>query len=143
MFIIGQLLQQVKHDEVGHWEDVVVKEAWTESVPIYEEKEVLICNGCGADITSDPWGHIEDQALAGNMACGSFHGDYQQVQVGTNTINHPAVVEKKWIVDKAAWVETVTTGHTCSGCGAKKQLEYLYMLFKYREYRLGTLFFVT
>lgn len=41
-------------------------------------------------------------------------------QTGTNTINHPAVVEKKWIVDKAAWVETVTTGHTCSGCGAKK-----------------------
>lgn len=24
------------------------------------------------------------------------------------------------VVDKAAWVETVTTGHTCSGCGAKK-----------------------
>ena len=65
------------------------------------------------------------------------------MEASTNTINHPAVVEKKWIVDKAAWVETVTTGHTCSGCRAKKQLEYLYMLFKYIEYRLGTLFFVT
>lgn len=112
--------EQVKHDEVGHWEDVVVKEAWTESVPVYEEQARDICNGCGKDITADPWGHIENEVLAGNTACGGYHTEYKQVQTGTNTINHPAVVEKKWIVDKAAWVETVTTGHTCSGCGAKK-----------------------
>ncbi|WP_298043008.1 hypothetical protein [uncultured Clostridium sp.] len=112
--------EQVKHDEVGHWEDVVVKEAWTESVPVYEEKEVAICNGCGADITNNIQQHIKDNVLAGNTACGGWHSEWKQVQTGTNTINHPAVVEKKWIVDKAAWVETVTTGHTCSGCGAKK-----------------------
>lgn len=109
---MGAVTEQVKHDEVGHWEDVVVKEAWTESVPVYEEQ--------ARDITADPWGHIENEVLAGNTACGGYHTEYKQVQTGTNTINHPAVVEKKWIVDKAAWVETVTTGHTCSGCGAKK-----------------------
>lgn len=117
---MGAVTEQVKHDEVGHWEDVVVKEAWIESVPVYEEQARSICNGCGQDITGNTTAHMKDQMLAGNMACGGYHVEYKQVQVGTNTINHPAVVEKKWIVDKAAWVETVTTGHTCSGCGAKK-----------------------
>lgn len=112
--------EQVKHDEVGHWETVVIKETWTESVPVYEEKEVAICNGCGADITNNIQQHMKDNALAGNTACGGWHSEWKQVQTGTNTINHPAVTDKKWIVDKAAWVETVTKGHTCSGCGAKK-----------------------
>ncbi|WP_394883695.1 hypothetical protein [Clostridium tertium] len=108
------------HDEVGHYEDVLVQNAWTEEVPIYEDKEVAICNGCGADITSDPWGHIEQQALAGNYSCGGFHTDWKQVQVGTNKINYNAVYEKKWVVDKAAWDETVTTGYKCSSCGETK-----------------------
>ena len=34
-------------------------------------------------------------------------------------INHPAVTEDRWVVDKAAWSETVTTGYKCS-CGATK-----------------------
>ncbi len=34
-------------------------------------------------------------------------------------VNHPAVTEKKWVVDKAAWTETVIVGHSCS-CGATK-----------------------
>ena len=31
-----------------------------------------------------------------------------------------AVTEKKWVVDKAAWDETVTTGYKCSSCGTTK-----------------------
>lgn len=110
----------VHHDEQGHNEKILVSEAWTEEIPIYEDKEVAICNGCGLDITSDPWGHIEQQALAGNYACGGFRTDWKQVQVGTNKINHDAVYEDKWVVDKASWDETVTTGYKCSSCGATK-----------------------
>lgn len=113
------ITEQVYHDEVGHWEDVVVTPAWTESIPVYEEREVAICNGCGADITSNIDKHMTDNILAGNMACTGWHTDYKQVQVGTNNVNHPAVTEKKWVVDKAAWTETVTVGHSCS-CGATK-----------------------
>ena len=111
------IIEQVHHDEVGHWEDVVVTPAWTESIPVYEEREVAICNGCGADITSNIDKHMTDNILAGNMACTGWHTDYKQIQVGTNNVNHPAVTEKKWVVDKAAWTETVTVGHSCS-CGA-------------------------
>ena len=110
----------IHHDEQGHNEKILVSEAWTEEIPIYEDKEVAICNGCGLDITSDPWGHIEQQALAGNYSCGGFRTDWKQVQVGTNKINHDAVYEDKWVVDKAAWDETVTTGYKCSGCSATK-----------------------
>ena len=109
----------VWHDEVGHYETVVIKDAWTEEVPIYEELPRSICNGCGLDITGDPWKHIEEQALAGNYACGGYHVEYVQTQTGTNKIEHPAVTEDRWVVDKAAWSETVTTGYKCS-CGATK-----------------------
>ena len=36
------------------------------------------------------------------------------------TLHHEAVYENKWIVDKPAWDETVTTGYRCSGCGETK-----------------------
>lgn len=110
----------VHHDEVGHWEDAVVKAAWTESIPVYEDQAREICNGCGADITADPYAHMEQQMDAGNMKCSGFTTEWKQIQVGTNNVNHPAVTEKKWVVDKAAWDETVTTGYKCSSCGATK-----------------------
>ena len=56
--------------------------------------------------------------LAGNVACGGYHTEYRQFQVGTNTIHHDAIYSKKWIVSSPAWVETVTTGYQCSDCGA-------------------------
>lgn len=109
----------INHPEEGHWENVVVKEAWTEVVPVYEDEERYICNGCGADITNDPDTHMYEALLAGNTKCAGYHTEWKKVQIGTETINHPAVTEKKWIVDKAAWTETVTTGYSCS-CGATK-----------------------
>ena len=110
----------VHHEEQGHYEKILVSEAWTEEVLIYEDKEVAICNGCGADITSNIQQHMKDNALAGNMACTGWHTEYKQVQVGTNKINHDAVYENKWVVDKAAWDETVITGYKCSSCSATK-----------------------
>ena len=40
-------------------------------------------------------------------------------QVGTEEIVHEAVYEKRWIVDKPAWDEKVSTGFKCE-CGATK-----------------------
>ena len=110
----------VYHEEQGHYENVVVKEAWTETKPKYETQERAICNGCGKDITSNPGKHMKEQMLAGIIECGGWHSEYKQVQVGTETINHQAVTERKWVIDKPAWTEKVVTGHKCSGCGATK-----------------------
>lgn len=109
----------VHHDEVGHDEQYVVTEAWDEEVPIYETVEISVCNNCGEDITEDPWGHVKKHMLAyeGN---GGYHAEWIEKQVGTNIVHHDAVYDTKWVVDQAAYDETVTTGYKCSGCGATK-----------------------
>lgn len=82
---------------------VVDKAAWDE--PKYENRERSICNGCGADITGDPWGHIEKAGRG--SSCSGYHGALVKVQVGT--IHH----------DETGHYESVTTGYKCS-CGATK-----------------------
>lgn len=109
----------VHHKEQGHYENVLVKPAWTEQVPVYEERERSICNGCGKDITGNTRQHIKEQALAGNYACGGYHSEWRKVKVGTKTVKHEEVYNKKWVVDKKAYDETVITGYKCS-CGATK-----------------------
>lgn len=109
----------VQHDEVGHFEEIIVSEPWTESIPVYESREIAICDGCGADITSDPWGHIQSQGSSENSNCSGFHSDWKQIQTGSKNVNHPAVYDKKWVVDAAAWNETVITGYKCN-CGETK-----------------------
>ena len=107
----------VHHEEQGHYENILVSEAWTEEIPIYEEQYRAICNTCGEDITENYAQHIKNHMLNGEG--GSYRNEVVQVQVGTDKIIHDAVYESKWIVDKAAWDETVTTGYSCS-CGATK-----------------------
>lgn len=109
----------VHHEEQGHYEKILVSEAWTEEVPIYEDKEVMICNDCGVELNaSNCYDHVENHLLNGGK--GSWREEWKKVQVGTNKINHDAVYEDKWVVDKAAWDETITTGYKCSSCGATK-----------------------
>ena len=109
----------VHHEEQGHYEKILVSEAWTEEVPIYEDKEVMICNDCGVELNaSNCYDHVENHLLNGGK--GSWREEWKKVQVGSNKINHDAVYQDKWIIDKAAWDETVTTGYKCSGCGETK-----------------------
>lgn len=112
------ITQQITHPEEGYWADELVSGAWTEEIPVYEERAREICNGCGLDITEDPWAHIDEQLDKDNYNCMGYHTEYRQFQVGTNTVYHDAIYSKKWIVSKPAWVETVTTGYQCSDCGA-------------------------
>ena len=108
----------VHHEEQGHYEKILVSEAWTEEVPIYEDKEVMICNDCGVELNaSNCYDHVENHLLNGGK--GSWREEWKKVQVGSNKINHDAIYQDKWIIDKAAWDETVTTGYSCS-CGATK-----------------------
>lgn len=107
----------VHHKEQGHYENVLVKPAWTEKVPVYEEKAVTICNTCGKDITGKTAEHAKKHMLNGEN--GSYRTEWRNIQVGTKTVKHEAVYKKKWVVDKKAYDETITTGYKCS-CGATK-----------------------
>lgn len=106
----------IEHQEEGHHEDVLLKEAWTEEVPIYEMVAVEICNTCGADITGNTSAHLKEHMLKGEN--GSRRTEYVQKQTGVEQIQHAAVYEKKWVVDKKAWTETLIT-YKCS-CGQTK-----------------------
>ena len=98
----------VHHDAVTHqvWHDPVTEEHY-------------ICNQCGADITSDPWGHIDNSLLNGGN-CGGYHSSYVTVKQGYyETVTDKAAYDEQVQVS-AAWNETVTTGYKCSSCGATK-----------------------
>lgn len=106
----------VNHPEVGHNEQYVVKEAWTETVTedVYDPWEC--CNVCGADCTADPGGHAYQHAIAGEG--GGHHTEYYKKV--TRTVEHPAEYGTRYVVDTPAWTETVSDGFFCTGCGAKK-----------------------
>ena len=105
--------------------------------PMYHEVAREVCNGCGKDITDimskDGYNtHAEEEALNGNMNCGSWHTIYIMEQYDTRSVIYPAtyVIDKeawtetvqheaeyKTVVDKEAWTETITK-NVCSECGA-------------------------
>ena len=104
--------------EKGHNEQVLVKDAWDEQVPITEMKEHSICNQCGADITADPWGHNKQHAL--NYEAGGFHSVWIEEVTGYNTVHHEAVYETRYVVDSPATTKQELTGYKCSSCGKTK-----------------------
>ena len=95
----------IQHEEEGHYEKVLVKDAWDEEVPIYEEQIRHICNNCREDITGSENDHMFEHLSNGELA--GWHEEVKNVQVGTETVHHEAVYEDKWIVDKEAWTETI------------------------------------
>lgn len=90
----------VLHEGSGHYETQVVKEAWDE--PIYSE--VCLCNDCGADITSDPWGHIDTYHSDPDCKAG-WHSGWSQ----TGTQHHDAETKQVWVQDVAPYAQ-------CSEC---------------------------
>ena len=91
------IYQTIHHEEVGHWETQVVAEAWDE--PVYERK--IIGNNTGTVYAST----LE---FAGNT-----NGDegYHVGNVQVGTTHHDAVTQQVWMVDQAAWDETVIVGY--------------------------------
>lgn len=64
------------------------KAAWSEQVPIYCNKEVSICNVCGADVTGNASAHGKAHMLAGEGS--GHHSEVRQVITGYNTVSHAA-----------------------------------------------------
>lgn len=91
------IYQTIHHDEVGHWETQVIRDAWDE--PVYERK--IIGNQTGTIYPS------VDAFIENTNGDGSYHvGD---VQVGTT--HHEAITEQVWVVDQYAWDETIIVGY--------------------------------
>lgn len=111
-----EVTHTINHEEVGHNEQYVIKEAWTETVTedVYDPWEC--CSVCGADITANVDEHIKQHMMNGEG--GRWHTEYYKTV--TRTVEHPAEYGTRYVVDTPAWTETVSDGFFCTGCGAKK-----------------------
>lgn len=108
----------VHHDATGHYETVVVKEAWDEQTTVQEAstRTYVICNGCGRKFYMNEFAQhqaeiSDEEMLNGCGSYGNILSETYYVDVPKN-IHHDAVTEQKWIQDSAAY-------DSCS-CGATK-----------------------
>lgn len=107
-------LQTIKHPAIvkkvdrGSFVQTVIKEAWSEYEPNWEIR--TICSYCGADVSTNAYEHLEMHANE-DIAAG-YHEE--QVDMGGETINYPAVTKTEWVpkmvteVVKEAWTEKKT-----------------------------------
>ena len=98
--------------EKGHNEQVLVKDAWDEQVPIKEMQEFTFCSTCGANITGHAVEHLEN-----SLNCQGYCIDCREVTTGYNTVHHDAVYETRYVVDSPATTKQELTGYKCSSCG--------------------------
>ena len=101
--------------EKGHNEQVLVKDAYDEQVPIKEMQEFTFCSTCGANITGHAVEHLEN-----SLNCQGYYTDWREVTTGYNTVHHEAVYETRYVVDSPATTKQELTGYKCSGCGKTK-----------------------
>lgn len=75
---------------VVDYEDVWVEDSpeWDESVPIYGQTEVSICNICGADITGNTAAHGKQHMLAGEGS--GHHSEVRDTVTGYESVHHDA-----------------------------------------------------
>ena len=85
----------INHPEVGHYETLVVSQAWDE--PVYEERIV-------GGHTHRIYNNLDE------FDCQDEDGNYSVKMVQVNTIHHDAVTQQVWVVDQQAWTETVASG---------------------------------
>ena len=88
----------INHPEQGHYETHVVQEAWDD--PQFEERVVGISSGHIYNSAND---FIENGDLYGD-------GNYAVREVQVGSVHHDAVTTQVWVVDQAAWTETVASG---------------------------------
>lgn len=91
--------ETINHPEEGHYETVVIKPAWDETV----EKIKYVCR-CGTEFGNvEAWEeHSRELTLSGDYN----HMGYSNIPYH-EVINHQAVTEDKWVVDKEAWTEEI------------------------------------
>lgn len=102
----------VYHEEEGHYEKVLIQEAWVEVV--YENEIVKRCNQCGQIMRTEK---DIDKHFLESKSCTGYSNYWIEELV--DVIHHDAIYEDKWIVDKAAWDEQVVDYYQCN-CGSKK-----------------------
>lgn len=119
-------------EEVGHWEQELVKEAYDEEVnhpAEYKDVWVVDKEAVYDTVYHPAETHEEQQWVVDKEAVydtihheAETHVEKQWVvdkEAWTEEVNHPAEYKQQWVVDQEAWDEPVYETHwICGGCGA-------------------------
>ncbi len=104
-----EVTQTITHPEEGHW-DYSIDEEW------YKEHYAsrTFCNRCKDPETGKPLDITGNAIIHVVTVCGGgYYADRVQIKPGE------PVTKEEWVIDKAAWTETIVTGYKCE-CGATK-----------------------
>lgn len=103
-----EITKDVEHDEVGHYEEVVIR---------YDSATIYKCAVCYEifESLSEYYTHFEDHINGSHSSIKTFRELYE-----TSTTNIP-VYGEEWVVDKEAYTEHVFVGYRCSVCGATEE----------------------
>jgi len=102
----------VKHEEVGHWEEV---EAGQLEHPIVEGHIICSNPGCGYDYTAHGQHGYEAHICPDGVEGSNYHNE--NVIVG---YWYEPFYDDVWVVDQKAYTEQVVDYYECSECGARK-----------------------
>lgn len=112
----SEMTENIYHEEVGHYESVLISPGWIEENPIYQTTSWMECNQCGHKMNS---GTDIDAHYKASFDCSGWTDYSERVLIGSETIEHEPVYESVYVVDKEAYSETVITGYQCA-CGERK-----------------------
>ena len=107
------IYETVSVPEQGHYENVLVKEAYDE--PIYETVGYTVCNQCGTRL---PNGSGPQHLLDNYETCWSYRTEVEQKIV--DYTHHDAEYSQQYVVDQAATTKQVLKGYKCTSCGKTK-----------------------
>lgn len=102
-----EVAKTVHHEEVGHYENVVVN---------YISLEKYQCSYC----EDEKWYNSLDEITPHFSSVHGISNRDQILQCCYTSYDRKPVYEKRWVVDQEAYDETVTTGYKCSVCGKTK-----------------------
>ena len=74
--------QPTVHQPIYKQQWVVDQAAWSEEVPVWGNKGIMVCNTCGADISGHAGEHLDETMHGG------YHSENIKIQTGTRTIHH-------------------------------------------------------
>lgn len=119
-------IQTIHHEEEGHYEEVMVSNAWDETTRTLH----TYCAACNLDYTAngmdemDQIAHekqhmleMQEELIATGICPKTPSGRYTLPVWDGPVIHHEAEYKTAWIVDRYAWDEQVYI-YTCAICGA-------------------------
>ncbi|MBQ1366935.1 MAG: hypothetical protein IIY45_02440 [Firmicutes bacterium] len=122
------ITETIFHPEQGHYEEIILEEAYDEIRDIVEERRSEKCRcRCGAIFDSDTeWenhsiAHADDEEDIHDSFTVTYL--YEEVITGQEIIHHEALKATVWVVDQESWSEERIVERACLICGEREPVE--------------------